>query len=54
MSEDDIDSLIVAVTEWLEEDIDPDYLNDDRKYDGFRTIFYEHLEKFCTKERNYN
>jgi hypothetical protein len=55
MSEDDIASLVVAVTQFVEDETgDPDFLNDDDRYCKFNELFYSHLEKFCTKERNYN
>lgn len=55
MSEDDIDDLFGNVVAWVENTFNNhDILEDDELFDDFRSIFYEKLEKFCTKERNYN
>lgn len=54
MSPDDIDSLVVEVVKWLEkQDVNIDFDND-KSYDEFADIFYDHLERFCTRDRNYN
>lgn len=54
MSEDDIDSLIVAVTAWVEDNGGRPDFDDDALYEAFRALFYDHLERFCTRERNSN
>lgn len=55
MSEDDIDNLIVNVVAWVENTFqNHTLLDNDELYEELSSIFYEKLEKFCTKERNYN
>lgn len=53
MSEDDIDGLIVSITEFIEKHSDMD-LDNDALYEELTGVVYEDLEKFITKERNYN
>ena len=53
MSEDHIDSLIVDVSDWIESN-QPVDLDNDEAYDQLCQIFYDHLEKHCTRDRNYN
>ena len=58
MSPDDIDSLIVAVIKFIEIETDNgnDAINfdDDAIYNRFEKLIYDKLEKFCTRDRNYN
>jgi hypothetical protein len=57
VSEDDIDSLIVEATEWVEDNgtyHGHPFFDDDHIYEKWSNLFYKHLERFCTRERNYN
>jgi hypothetical protein len=59
MSPDDIDSLIVEVVAQLEDEMgvkpgEKSMFDDDDLYERLQEIFYHHLEKYCTRDRNYN
>lgn len=53
MSEDDVDSLIGELVEWIEK-LQPIDFDDDEMYEAFCSLVYSKLDKFCTKECNYN
>ena len=55
MSPDDIDSLIVAIVKFVEqEDMPHNWPDDNAIYTRFSDLVYEHLEHLCTRDRNYN
>lgn len=57
MNEDDLESAVLRIADWIdanrgsiyEKTMETDYL-----YEGLTDIVFEELEKFCTRERNYN
>lgn len=52
MNEDDIDDLVLGVSDLIESETGdeiPDYY-----YDALSKLIHERIDKFCTKERNYN
>lgn len=54
MSPDDIDRLTVEVIEWLEEEGCCINFDNDSIHEEFVKIFYDRLESFCSRDRNYN
>jgi hypothetical protein len=53
MSEDDIDSLGVEIVKLIE-NWPKGWADNDSLYQAFTNLLYEELERFCTRERNYN
>lgn len=52
MSPDDIDRLALAVFDLF---VDMGYsLDENDEWDQLKSLLYDRLEPFCTKDRNYN
>jgi hypothetical protein len=54
MSPDDIDSLTLALHDFLVSDMMGLKLDEDADYDTLRDFLYKQLEPFITRDRNYN
>lgn len=53
MSPDDIDSLALDLHNFLVDDMGLD-LNENGDYEDLQSFLYEKLDRFVTRDRNYN
>jgi len=53
MSPDDIDNLALDLHDFLVNDMGLD-LNGDSDYEDLQSFLYEKLDRFVTRDRNYN
>lgn len=51
MSPDDIDHVALAVFDLI---VDLGLAMDEHEWDQLKNLLHDKLDKFCTKERNYN
>lgn len=59
MSPDDIDSFVLALSDFLNPMLPPEkhmgnFFDTDDKYIPLSDFCFEQLDKFCTRDRNYN
>ena len=53
MSPDDIDSVVLGLFDFLVRDLGCD-LGEDEDYEALKDHMYDALDKFVTRDRNYN
>lgn len=57
MSPDDLDSFIVSLADWIDTRsalIEIQTMEDDGLYSSLTDLVYNELDRFCTRDRNYN
>jgi hypothetical protein len=52
MSPDDIDSIVLDLNDFMHDSMGIDL--DDQEYDMVHTFLHDTLDKFITRDRNYN